>query len=81
MRLKSRATGSDGPRFSWAGLPPPHWYLPPLPTFDHDRERERGGAYFPMRSLPLSCSEFNPNREKVYTTDRERDPYEQQPRD
>ena len=71
-----------GDTFSRVGLPPRR-YSPPPPVFDRDRERERGRPYYPTRSPPPFRSEgvYDPDGERRYPTDRERDAYEQRRRD
>ena len=47
--------------------------------FDRDRERERGRGYYPTRSPPPFCGEgvYDPDGDRRYGADRERDAYEQ----
>ena len=67
------------------GLPPRRYSPPPPPLMlDRDHERERGRPYYPTRSPPppfRAEGVYDPNGEKRYTTDRERDAYEQRRRD
>lgn len=70
-----------GDTFGRVGPPPPRRYSPP-PVYDRDRDRERGRAYYPLRS-PQAFREgvYDADGDRRYTTDRERDVYEQRRRD
>ncbi|KAF8840893.1 hypothetical protein BDN67DRAFT_967967 [Paxillus ammoniavirescens] len=66
-----------------APLPPSSRYSPP-PLLDRDRERERGRAfYLPRSPPPLRGGEgaYDPDGDRRYASDRDRDAYEQRRRD
>ena len=64
------------------GPPPPRRYSPP-PMLDRDRERDRGRPYYPPRSPPPFRGDgvYDPDGDRRYATDRERDTYELRRRD